>query len=142
MAGIERLTDKGAQAAIKLVAAAGKPKIIADGGGLLLEVRRDWRRVVAREWLPDWRANRITAWPSSPSPSGGGAAISPGTAPENCASASTCPASASDSAQAASASRRISATAASSCPSSISLRYRVGIRTSLRPPRQEQKPLG
>ena len=50
---------------------------------------------------PNWRANRSTAWPSSPSV--GGLVISPSTAPENSASASTCRASASDSAHAAAA---------------------------------------
>ena len=39
MAGIEKLTDKAIQAAIKAVAAAGKAKSIGDGGGLVLEVQ-------------------------------------------------------------------------------------------------------
>lgn len=38
MAAIEKLSDKTIQAAIK-VAAGGKPKMIGDGGGLVLEVR-------------------------------------------------------------------------------------------------------
>lgn len=47
MAGIEKLTDKTIQATLKAVAAAGKAKILSDGGGLQLEARptgaRWWR---------------------------------------------------------------------------------------------------
>lgn len=60
MAGIERLTDKGIQAAIKLVAAASKPKTIADGGGLVLEVRptgAGWWRL---RYSFDGRENRLS----------------------------------------------------------------------------------
>jgi len=39
MAGIEKLSDKTIQAALKAAVAAGKPKTIADGGGLVLEAR-------------------------------------------------------------------------------------------------------
>lgn len=39
MAGIEKLTDKTIQATLKAVAAAGKAKILSDGGGLQLEAR-------------------------------------------------------------------------------------------------------
>lgn len=39
MAGIEKLADKTIQAAIKAAVAAGKPKALGDGGGLMLEAR-------------------------------------------------------------------------------------------------------
>jgi len=60
LAGIEKLSDKGIQAAIKLVAAANKPKTIADGGGLVLEVQPSavgWWRL---RYSFDGRENRLS----------------------------------------------------------------------------------
>lgn len=60
MAAIARLTDKTIQAALKAVAAAGKPKTIADGGGLVLEVQpsgNGWWRL---RFTFQSRANRLS----------------------------------------------------------------------------------
>ncbi|MFG6466842.1 tyrosine-type recombinase/integrase [Roseateles sp. BYS87W] len=60
MAGIEKLSDKAIQAAIKLVAAAGKAKTIGDGGGLVLEVQPSgagWWRL---RYTFDSKPNRLS----------------------------------------------------------------------------------